>query len=752
MGLETIAKQDEAWLWCVNYWDKRLIIPNVKGSPRRFDRLNRILLVPVSWLIITVLTAVTIVLAYQVPYVYAYSLDNCSDTALKSGLESGGKLGASSYCWTSNQANLSFPAVGRNQNLQLTLRLSSGRPAGTKMPSLDVRANGNPVASFPVASEWATYNVILKPELVAADSDLHLQLQMPTFKPSNLYPGNPDKRKLGVIVAAIELRQLAATSAAPVLPPASYGVMWLLAGLLSCAILLRLPFTRFRAAMVLAVFIVQLVLAASLIYARVQSALFATDVLIGLAILWFMVNQIPEWLWERPGAPLRFFYSLGIEDSRARTVVEAFLIILIGVQFFITRVWALRSHSLFDFISYFATVRVWLSGGDFYNTQVLDQYLTTHKLLNGEVPFVYPPTAVLMLSPLALFNLVDAKTIWLLANMGWLIAAGVFLMLAVRRGTGGWISPIWFVLLAVSRPSGAVIGSGQVGLLILFLFALGLWAWSSDHFITAGIAVAFAAAIKVFPALLVGYFLYRRNWRAVIASMITGFVLFLTTLPTVGLDAWWRFLSEGLPSWPIFPNDLLDQSLSGFVRRFILTYGTLTQLTDPRDPGGNYLRVGATLVGLAFIVLTLWWFERHSSSAALPRQVEYGIVVALMLLLLPQVWEHYLTWLIVPIILIIGALTNHVVSHRSQITLVVALSLVAICLEYGPLVYAWSGFPRWLMAFGLLALLLVFFSSLYLLAQLAPRAEEAGQQAGAHSQQNTMAVPTHQNTREQPAK
>jgi Glycosyltransferase family 87 len=671
---------------------------------------------PFFWLLIALLPAIVIVAAYQIPYLYSITMERCNDSPWVSKFEYGGTVSGTGFCWSSKNSVLSFPAVAQNQGYQLSLRLAGARPKNMPAPELTVVVNGRPVEKLEVASTWQTYKIPLTPERVAQAEDLRVELRVPTFRPSQAIPGSEDNRALGVSVNWARLKPQSQAAAIGVLPPLSYAFGWLTISWLGAAILLRILFAGARRLSIAAVLGEQVVLLLVLTHARTLAASFLVYALVAFAVVWFLANQVPLWLSQHRQSPIEFIHTLGIANSRWRMVIEFTAIMTLGVDFFLNRVWPLRTHSLFDFVAYYAGAAVAMNGGDYYNQQILQQYITSHGLLQGEVAFLYPPVAILFFAPFLRLSLIDAKTVWLLLDFAWLIGAGVFLTLALRRSARAPASPLWFALLALARPVGATIGSGQVGTLLLFLSAIGLWAWSAQRARLAGAITAMAAAIKVFPALLLAYFLYRRNWRAVASGIVVGAALFVASLWPGGIKAWGSFLTQGLTGIPVDFNDPFDQSVNGFLQRFGATLSAAFGWRDINGSSYLALRILALLIALAFVGLTVWRFSHQHACTARQAQLEYAIVVALMLLVLPIVREDYLVLLILPMFILINVLSDYSFSTRTQWMLILSLGLTWLFMEYGPLIYNYPGFPTGLKSLGLLAVLFVYFSSLYVLA------------------------------------
>jgi hypothetical protein len=149
-------------------------------------------------------------------------------------------------------------------------------------------------------------------------------------------------------------------------------------------------------------------------------------------------------------------------------------------------------------------------------------------------PFMYPPSAAAMLGFVSLLGRHGTTIVLILAHsVAWAGAIGLSVWLAAGGRIKGqhpilFAAPSLCIIALVHNTY--LLGQPNLSLLTLLLGAfaclrLGRQAW-------AGVLVATAAAIKAFPVLALGYFLYRRMWRATSATVLALFVwLLVVPLP-----------------------------------------------------------------------------------------------------------------------------------------------------------------------------------------------------------------------------
>ncbi len=143
--------------------------------------------------------------------------------------------------------------------------------------------------------------------------------------------------------------------------------------------------------------------------------------------------------------------------------------------------------------------------------------------------YTYPPPFALALVPLLAFG-GAAATIW------WLAMAGAGLLaialLPVRRDVR-WLL---VVIAAVDWPFLYSIKLGQVGSLLLLLFAIA-WRWM-DRPAVMGVAAAIGTLVKVQPVLLVLWAATTGRLRAAAIAVVTIVAVAAVSALAVGPDAW----------------------------------------------------------------------------------------------------------------------------------------------------------------------------------------------------------------------
>lgn len=194
------------------------------------------------------------------------------------------------------------------------------------------------------------------------------------------------------------------------------------------------------------------------------------------------------------------------------------------------------SHFAWDFRAYYTAAEAALAG---------EPFVGVDTGLPG-VSYVYPPVAVSLFLPgAAAGGWKLAFALQTAANVATALALAVLVVRTIDA-RGGALSPVDRLLVAgfcvASAPVMAVFGQGQVDMLIALALAGAFVALERGREGLAGCALAGAALVKVFPAVLGLWLVRRRAWRAVGAAVGTGVLGLAVGWAVFGLDAYRRYL------------------------------------------------------------------------------------------------------------------------------------------------------------------------------------------------------------------
>lgn len=309
----------------------------------------------------------------------------------------------------------------------------------------------------------------------------------------------------------------------------------------------------------------------------------------------------------------------------------------------------------YDFSAYWAAAKRLLDGASLYApAQLAGPYAPQVQYL-----FLYPPPLAAAVMPLAALFPTDYRAAaWVWTAIGAAILVWAVLALwrserlaerfPVLEGRGLWL------LVAGAFAFPPVVGElvlGNVHLLLLGLLTLawlGIRRGDSRGELVAGIAVGIAAIIKVFPGVVLVWFLLTRRFRAAAGVLIGAAAFTLLTLPITGIEPWTQFPTVlANLSAPSDTTDTLAPTvwLAGVV-------------------GFTPARVIVTIAGLALLAFSALASTAGPRDEDAPPPIGYrhsptsrsfAIAVTVAVLIAPALYHHYLALLVLPTLLALGA-------------------------------------------------------------------------------------------------
>jgi hypothetical protein len=159
----------------------------------------------------------------------------------------------------------------------------------------------------------------------------------------------------------------------------------------------------------------------------------------------------------------------------------------------------------------------------------------------GFIP--HTPFSVVPMLPFTWLAPLSAKHAWIIFSL-LLLAASI-----------GWIASLsklpWMCIASAALlylPLYRNLEYGQYYVLLLAVLSAALWCDQREQRFTAGLLTAFAAGLKIFPAVLVLFYLRKRDWRALGGFLVGTLVVVVASVAAFGTVACTRFMNEILPA------------------------------------------------------------------------------------------------------------------------------------------------------------------------------------------------------------
>ena len=322
---------------------------------------------------------------------------------------------------------------------------------------------------------------------------------------------------------------------------------------------------------------------------------------------------------------------------------------------------------------YYYAVTSFLDGGDLYGVYPPDR---------SGYAFLYPPaTVVLFLPHILLGSAAAAYVLQTILNIAAALGTAIIIFRALVR-RGATVGRIDLVLLGAfmlfSTYSAIQFLNGQVNLWLAFALAIGFDAIDRNRDRVAGGAFAFAALLKVFPAVLGLWLLRIRSWIGVAVALSTGIAGLLVGVLLFGPELTITYLEEVLLCR--FEGETYDgrpdpgQNVDGIHRQLAAIW-----------PGGPYHTIiGFVIIGTLLTAASLDVNTRINRDAA-----ALATIIAILLFLPLQ--PLYFPLITFPLFMLLYAQTSRIV--RWLLIIGTVLTLVHLDPASIDLWIEWVGLP-----------------------------------------------------------
>ena len=282
-----------------------------------------------------------------------------------------------------------------------------------------------------------------------------------------------------------------------------------------------------------------------------------------------------------------------------------------------------------DFWILFKGARDWFQGGSLYNIPGIIENHFGHS-------FKVPPFYGMLFVP---FVQKDGLTILFwhrVINM--LLLSGILLLLLRGLNVPLFSVPgAGLIMLFNMRPIADTVAFGQIDIMLLLLLTIALVASQRGYDGWAGAAVALGALFKLYPVLLLAFFVVKQRWRALVGFALAMLVCNGLALAIMGWEMHATYLFEVVPRIGGGTAWVENQTLNGFLSRIFAPEISSTVFVHPLVSLLTYAGFGVASAGAAFLA---WQPAVRGSPRAL---LQFGLFVLLMVLVVPAAWMHYQT-------------------------------------------------------------------------------------------------------------
>jgi alpha-1,2-mannosyltransferase len=339
------------------------------------------------------------------------------------------------------------------------------------------------------------------------------------------------------------------------------------------------------------------------------------------------------------------------------TVRRVLTVALLALVAAVAHYWYGNRHQFYDLGIYWEAVRWWAGGHDLYSYSRPDP-------IQGPLGFTYPPFAALLMRPLAALPFGAVAAIFCTLSALALVLTAYWLLAPVadRHGQPRWyLVALALPLISWLEPIRETVSFGQVNLLLVLLVVADLLVAVPRGSRLAGVGIGLAAAIKLTPAIFIGYLLRTRRGRAGLTAVATA----------VGASLLAAALSWS-PSWRFWTGTIWDTQRIGHTERVAnqSLLGLIARLTAPTPPN--------RVLWAALVVVCAGYGLWRARRAALAGDEVTGLTLAALTgaLVSPVTWSHHLFWFVPALVVLLDVAFTPAAGTRRYRGALLALAAV----------------------------------------------------------------------------
>ena len=260
--------------------------------------------------------------------------------------------------------------------------------------------------------------------------------------------------------------------------------------------------------------------------------------------------------------------------------------------------------------------------------------------------YLYPPQLADLLVPMTLLPLERASLLWRLFNLALVLLCAI----ALASSLGIRLLSFELVTLAVLAyafwPVHEAISLGQVAILMLALWTVGVTAYFNERPALSAVALAFATTLKVTPILILPLFFLWRDKRWLTWYLSSLVILLLGMLLLNGqqnLITYVHVMQAMGGSVPAMQNKCIGSLLAWAYYGKLFTTASVHAVLDTPNP---VLSLASKVASLSFYALCLVLVWRRRGGHPATTLAVFALVTALIS---PVSWRHGYTVALIPL-------------------------------------------------------------------------------------------------------
>jgi Glycosyltransferase family 87 len=281
------------------------------------------------------------------------------------------------------------------------------------------------------------------------------------------------------------------------------------------------------------------------------------------------------------------------------------------------------------------------------------------------------PLALMLFMPFARMGPATAHAVWIAVNCAALFASLIVLIRPKYSGLEVRMAYAVGAIALLYAPVTENLLFSQRQAIILLLLVLMMRALQSGREAIAGSLLALAIAYRVFPILIAGYFLVRRQWRPLIYAGIGLVLLGLLTIAVMGLPLCLNFVRGVQLALSATSDPAVVSVRATIIRWFSYAFD------DRPDRGIEIAQyIAIAFAQLVILALTVMPTMRAARTPGCDLR-SFCLWVAATVVLSPLSWIHYMVLLLIPLVSIASAATRQCCSRRALQAAIASYLLIA---------------------------------------------------------------------------
>lgn len=277
----------------------------------------------------------------------------------------------------------------------------------------------------------------------------------------------------------------------------------------------------------------------------------------------------------------------------------------------------------------------------------------------GGLRYLYPPSYAVLFIPLTWFEFNTATRIWILLNLLMLFGSCYLILKILKANTlDGWV--IILVIFIYFFPIYKALASGETNILILFFIVLAIYLFLAKKNFSAGLALGMATIVKIFPIILLPYFLWRKKYK-----LAAGVAVFLITVTLISicygnLDMEKKYYGKVLPD--LITNGINmnlatghSKTLTGFLMRNFTTTVEFTPIIVLPQIAIQIIRY---LITFSLLAIGAYLIIRRKKRDKRDYLLEISYIITFGLIAATYIQDQYSIWLLIPILLLLFGLSS----------------------------------------------------------------------------------------------